>query len=384
MKLKFNNHSSQQQPITPIQSENRSGRPNSVPLLSSLFIALAIAVLGVLVYRWYIFGHVSAYAVVSGKTMEIRSPCQGETRELSLRLGDKIVAGEKICVIAPTEFERQRQLREQTLKVWTATGQQTLDFWRNTGRAPGTAVVGATVPVEPTDAELTRLGVKRAERVRDEKEAILERTKLLRRADAATEADVRTATLELELADLGLDQAKATDDGARRSLGLPAATAPAAIGSAQELLPPPPPLDLPPATIELKSGMTGQVIEMAVAEGEIVAANQKMLKVLESGTLWIEAYVSPEQVQRIDKGDEVRVHLAGEEGTVPGHVTACAQVATALPVVLERRVKGLDNVCRVRIELDSEGHRLDCGTIIRVVILSSNGGFGDFVKSLRR
>ena len=80
----------------------------------------------------------------------------------------------------------------------------------------------------------------------------------------------------------------------------------------------------------------------------------------------------------------MRIHLAGEEGTVPGHVVSCARVANPLPTVLERRVKGVDNVCRVRIELDNDGSRLDCGSVIRVVIKSSQSGFGNFVKTLRR
>jgi multidrug resistance efflux pump len=381
MKLKFNNHNVPQQQISPIQAENRSGRPNSTPLFSSLLIALVIAVVFFLLYRWYTFGNISAYAVVTGKIMEVRSPCQGEIRDFSLRLGDRVAAGDKACVIVPTEFEKQRYQRDQALKVWTTVGQQTLDSWRATGRVPGTPAAVAAV-ADPTDAELTGLGVKRAERVLDEKKAILTRTKLLRQADAATEADVRTAALELELAEFNLGQAKAMDDGTRRKLGLP--TASAAAGAAPELLPPLPPLDLPPASIELKSAIPGLVIDVAVADGEVVAANQKVLKILESGTLWIDAYVSPEQIQRIEEGDAVRIHLAGEEGTVPGHVVSCARVANPLPTVLERRVKGVDNVCRVRIELDNDGSRLDCGSVIRVVIKSSQSGFGNFVKTLRR
>ncbi len=389
MKLKFSNHNSQQPSISPIQSENRAGRPNSVPLFSSLIIAAVIALLAFWVYRWYAFSHIGTYAMVVGKTMEVRSPCQGEVRELALRLGDKVAAGEKVCVIAPTEFEKQLRSRDQALKAWNTAGQQTLDYWRTTGRTPGTpaaaAAPTASLPPDATDAELTRLAVKRADRVRAEKKAALERTRLLQQADAATAADLRTATLELELAELSFDQAKVTDDGARRRLGLPvvAAAAAAVPADGQDLPPAPLPLDLPPTSIEMKSVMTGQVIELAVTDGEVVAPNQKVLKVLESGTLWIETYVSSEEIQRIEEGDEVRVHLAGEEGTVLGHVTACSRVATQLPEVLGRRVKGLDNVCRVRIDLDNDATRLDCGSVIRVVIKASHGEFGSFLKSLR-
>jgi membrane fusion protein, copper/silver efflux system len=80
-------------------------------------------------------------------------------------------------------------------------------------------------------------------------------------------------------------------------------------------------LDRAPGTITLRSPITGEVTEKPIVEGSAFASGEKLLRIVDHSTLWIEARVYEQDFALIEVGQKAEAHVAARaDRTYAGEV----------------------------------------------------------------
>lgn len=107
-------------------------------------------------------------------------------------------------------------------------------------------------------------------------------------------------------------------------------------------------LDRPPATVTFTSPITGHVTEKLVVAGDAVTAGQRVLRLSDRGTMWIDARIFEQDLALVGPGQPATVHLASLPGEpLAGRVT-----------FIHPHLDPTTRTALARIELANPGERL--------------------------
>ncbi len=117
-------------------------------------------------------------------------------------------------------------------------------------------------------------------------------------------------------------------------------------------------LDRPPATVTFTSPITGHVTEKLVVAGDAVQAGERVLRLSDRGTMWIDARIFEQDLALVGVGRPATVHLA----SLPGEPLA-GRVTFVHP-----HLDPTTRTALARIEVANPGERLLQGMYATVVI----------------
>lgn len=119
----------------------------------------------------------------------------------------------------------------------------------------------------------------------------------------------------------------------------------------------------PPGVITFGSPADGILTETDVVEGSAVNAGQRVMRIVDESTLWLEAQVFPRDVPLIHLGQSVQADVQGMPGTTYG-----GKVTFISP-----QVDAMTRTTQVRMELKNEDLTLRPGMYATVLISSQSG-----------
>jgi len=110
------------------------------------------------------------------------------------------------------------------------------------------------------------------------------------------------------------------------------------------------------AELEVRAPAAGRIEAMDLRPGDLVTANQPIVRILEPDQLWVRVYVPEPSLARVSVGQaaEVRVDTFPDR-TFAGHVVEIRHQAEYLPRNVQTLDQRSDQVFAVRIALDDPG-----------------------------
>jgi Cu(I)/Ag(I) efflux system membrane fusion protein len=118
----------------------------------------------------------------------------------------------------------------------------------------------------------------------------------------------------------------------------------------------------PRASFTFVSPVSGIVTEIAVTEGLYVSEGGKLYTIGRLDTLWVEAELYPQESERVQEGDQVRVQVAGYENEpVNGRVS-----------FISPQYRGGSQILTMRIEIANPGARFLPGMQANVLLSSGD------------
>jgi multidrug resistance efflux pump len=118
--------------------------------------------------------------------------------------------------------------------------------------------------------------------------------------------------------------------------------------------------------LQIRATVDGVVEAVELQPGDLVAANAPVLSLMDTGRLWIRAYI-PQQFLGMDVGSQVRVSVDGiPDQEFAGRVTFLARQAEFTPRNVQTPEERAKQVFRAKIELVEPGPKLRPGMTVDV------------------
>lgn len=264
----------------------------------------------------------------------------GRVERVYVTLGDSVKAGTLLLRIdSPQIAEQHGKLHEAETRVRLAK----VNLSRVQQAANRVSVVKAKATLEEADATLKRTKLLNNEGLAAEKDVVAAQANYDRaKADYQFQKDI-SLNREVTEAKAELQTAQTEAEHLQDSLkAMDAHLVAESEGNEHEI-----------SKIELKSPITGTVIERFVNAGVGFEAGKPLLTIANTGSLWVIANVPESEMKGIRVGSTARVKLS--DRTVSGAVS-----------YIDPRLNEDTRTSRVRIEINNPGHKIQAGSFAQV------------------
>jgi len=347
MKVNFTGSQARQEAVRPQQDESRQSKPEALPIFRwVLRIGIVLTLLGVGWFAWR-SGRVHTYGVVCAQTHVVRSPVRGRIDAWYVAAGDRVRAGDVLCVVVGDGVRAELRQVEEELRANAATAE---------AGAPDGAPA-ATFAISQAGLELTRL-----QEVATIAQTRRDQVSRLVRLGAATAGDERSAasaandaTHRLDLARLEVARLERAANAAANAANARADGLQARITQLRRLAGP----------SEVRSPVDGVVADLPAGAGEVGDATV-LATIAESGRLWIEAYPAATEIDRLRPDGRTVVHLP-TGGTLTGTIAAGTPIEFPMPDALRDRLPRQPRGRRVRVDVPTDPG-LALGMVVQVVL----------------
>ena len=310
--------------------------------------------------------------IVTANDVIVSSQIAGQLTQLQVKEGDVVHRGQLLGLIAPEELRADSAYYAQSAQGLTSQVQESEAALRFQERqttdqiAQAEAVVAsadAQQKAAEADAENARLTFQRNQQLAKDGAVSMADLDQSRTASDAARAKVEAAKKQADVAraTLAMAQSNAEQTSVRRSQ-LEANQHQRAAAEAQRSK-----ADVRLAYTELRAPVDGVIDVRAAREGEVVAAGQPVVTVINPDDLWVRADVEETYVDRVKLGDTLTVRLpSGVEA--PGTVIfrgVDAGFATQRDV---SRIKRDIKTFEIRLRVDNHDRRLAVGMTAYVLL----------------
>lgn len=307
--------------------------------------AIAVAVVaGLLAWRWLApaelpEGFASSNGRIEGTRIDVATKTAGRVREILVREGDFVTAGELVArmdtqVLEAQRREAQAHLEEALIAIETAKAQV---VQREAERAAAQALVGQRT----AESDVRRKRLARTEGL--EAKDFASRQKLDDdRADAqAAEAALQAARAQVAAAEAAVFTARSQVVRARSNVEGVRATIQRIQADVDDS--------------ELRSPRDGRVQYRIAEPGEVLPAGGRVLNLVDLGDVYMTFFLPTATAGRVSLGAEVRLVLDAAPGyVIPARATFVADVAQFTPKSVETEEERLKLMFRVRAHIDPE------------------------------
>jgi len=315
-------------------------------LLATAAAALALAALGAgLWWRAHRAPGVPAgFAVGNGRLearqIDVASKFAGRVAEVLAREGDRVEAGQVVARMDTASLAQQ--LVEARAQVANARSAKATALASVRERRSGAATALAQAAERESELALERRQVQRAS-------TLFASGSIAQQQLDVEQSRLRSAAALLAAARAQVDQARAAVDVSLSQ----ADAADAAIAAAQATEAR---IQTDLADGELKAPRTARVQHRLVEPGEVVAAGNRILELVDLSDVYMDIYLPEADAGRLAMGSEARLLLdAAPQLRIPARVSFVASESQFTPKIVETRTEREKLVFEVRLQLDPAG-----------------------------
>lgn len=338
---------------------------------------LPILVVAVLAYGGYAYAtrppsSLTLTGLVTTHDVAVAPVVGGRLVSLAVKEGDHVTKGQLLAEIEPSELQADREFYEHSAAGAASQIQEAEAALRLQQQQVGDQIAQAEATVATAEAQVTAAQAE-TERAR----VTLTRTQELSKAQLATGQALDEARTAFDAAQARRDSSMKQVDAARAALALARTNAEqvavrrsqlqtsqhqlAAVGAQKHKA------DVRLAYTRVVAPIDGIVDVEPAREGEVVAAGQSLLTLIDPNDLWVRADIEETYIDRVKTGDTLTVRLpSGEERQgVVFYRRADASFATQRDV---SRTKRDIRTFETRLRVDNHDRALAVGMTAYVLL----------------
>lgn len=309
-------------------------------------IIVALVLGAAAVYAWQQYresgrddGIASGNGRIEAVEIDIASKTAGRLKEILVREGDFVTAGQIVARIDTDVLAAQRRAAEAELQRAQSgvTTARTQLAQRGSDKAAAEAVVAQR-----------RVELNSAERQAARSEALAAKNFISRQAVEDDMTLVKSAQAALSAAQAQVSAAAAAIASARSQIDGAESSVEAARANIERIQ-----ADIDDS--ELKAPRDGRVQFRIAQQGEVVAAGGRILNLLDLSDVYMTFFLPTAQAGRVSLGAEVRLVLdAAPQYVIPAHVSFVADQAQFTPKTVETELEREKLMFRIRAQIPEE------------------------------